>query len=313
MGNSRLIAMSGCTGLVGTGVLARVGNCNVVVFGRKASAFSGYSFQNTELHKDFDFGNAFDGIGTFIHAAARVHVMADTAADPLDEYRAVNTAGTLNLAKQAAAAGVKRFIFISSIKVNGEATSENQTFRYDDTPGPEDPYGISKAEAEVGLKKLADETGMEVVIIRPPLVYGPGVKANFAAMLRLSKKNLPLPLGAIHNKRSLVALDNLVDLIVTCIDHPKAANQTFLVSDDQDVSTTELLQMMTHAAGKKLRLVPVPVSWLKLAGKLTGKQAVVDRLCGNLQVDISHTKDTLGWKPPISVEEGIARCFAQKC
>lgn len=153
---------------------------------------------------------------------------------------------------------------------------------------------------------------MEVVIIRPPLVYGPGVKANFAAMMNLARKNLPLPLGAINNKRSLVALDNLVDLIVTCIDHPKAANQTFLVSDDHDVSTTELLTMMTHVCGKNPRLLPVPVSWLKLVGKLTRKQAVIDRLCGNLQVDITHTKETLGWNPPISVEEGIRRCFTDR-
>jgi len=248
-------------------------------------------------------------VGVIVHIAARVHVMADTVADPLDEYRAVNVAGTLNLARQAAASGVKRFVFVSSIKVNGEATSESKAFRYDDTPTPEDPYSISKAEAESGLKQISAQTGMEVVIIRPPLVYGPGVKANFAAMMKLARINLPLPLGAIHNKRSLVALDNLVDLIVTCIEHPNAANQTFLVSDDQDVSTTELLQMMTRATGKTPRLIPVSVRWLKLVGKLTGKQAVVDRLCGNLQVDISHTKDTLGWAPPVTVEEGIARCF----
>ncbi len=312
MENSRLIAMSGCTGLVGSAVLARIIDSHVVIFGRQASAFPGCHFRNMDLHKDFDFGNAFDGVSIFIHAAARVHVMADAADSPLDKYRAVNTAGTVNLARQAAVAGVKRFIFISSIKVNGEGTPAGKAFRYNDEPMPSDPYGISKAEAEEGLKQIAAETGMEVVIIRPPLVYGPGVKANFAAMLKLAQRNLPLPLGAIHNKRSLVALDNLVDLIVTCIEHPKAANQTFLVSDDRDVSTTELLKLMTRAAGKKPWLIPVPMSWLKLAGKLSGKQAVIDRLCGNLQVDISHTKQTLGWTPPVTVEEGIARCFAAK-
>jgi nucleoside-diphosphate-sugar epimerase len=305
-----MIGLSGYTGLVGGALLARLKAAKVIVFGR--TALSTHSSQFTELQDNYDFGQAFDGIDTFIHAAARVHVMHEQVTDPLTAFREVNTAGTLNLARQAAAAGVKRFIFISSIKVNGESTTDNQAFRFDDMPNPEDPYGISKAEAEVGLKQIATETNMEVVIIRPPLVYGPGVKANFAAMLNLAKKNLPLPLGAIHNKRSLVALDNLVDLIVTCIDHPKAANQTFLVSDDKDVSTTQLLQMMTLAAGKKPRLVPVPISWLKFAGKLIGKQAVVDKLCGNLQVDISHTKTTLGWAPPITVEEGIKRCFIRE-
>lgn len=306
----KTILLTGATGFVGKAVASRVKTKELRLLGRRDPRFAEAIFCQAELSPLSDYKTYLEKVDVVIHAAARVHVMADTATDPLDEYRAVNTAGTLNLAKQAAAAGVKRFIFVSSVKVNGEATSENQTFRYDDTTQPEDPYGISKAEAESGLKQIAAETGMEVVIIRPPLVYGPGVKANFAAMLKLNKKNLPLPLGAIYNKRSLVALDNLVDLIVTCIDYPKAANQTFLVSDDQDVSTTELLEMMTRAAGKKPRLLPVPVSLLKLAGKLTGKQAVIDRLCGNLQVDISHTKDTLSWKPPITMEEGIARCFA---
>lgn len=309
MESSLLIGVSGCTGLVGSAVLARIKKSNVVVFGRKQSPLPDYSFQYTELDGSFDFGNAFNGIGTFIHAAARVHVMADTAADPLDEYRAVNVAGTINLARQAAAAGVKRFIFISSIKVNGECTAADKPFLYTDVMRPEDPYGISKAEAERGLKQIAEDTGMEVVIIRPPLVYGPGVKANFAQLMKLAKKNLPLPFGMIRNKRSLVSIDNLVDLIITCIDHPHAANQTFLVSDDHDISTTELLKLLTRAAGKEPWLIPMPVSWFKLSGKLIGKQAVIDRLCGNLQVDITHTKKTLGWKPPISVEEGIRRCF----
>ncbi|MDX1538539.1 SDR family oxidoreductase [Arsukibacterium sp.] len=307
----KTVLLTGATGFVGSAVASEIKTKELRLLGRKDPRFTEALFCPAEISPLSDYATYLEQVDVVIHAAARVHVMTDTAVDPLDEYRVVNTSGTLNFARQAAASGVKRFIFISSVKVNGEATSENQAFRYDNTPRPEDYYGISKAEAEAGLWQIAADTKMEVVIIRPPLVYGPGVKANFAAMLMLAKKNLPLPLGAIHNKRSLVALDNLVDLIVTCIDHPKAANHTFLVSDDQDVSTTELLQMMTHAAGKKPRLIPVPVSWLKLAGKLTGKQAVVDRLCGNLQVDISHTKKTLGWKPPITVEEGIARCFAE--
>lgn len=252
----------------------------------------------------------FSGLDCLIHLAARAHVINDSSYNSLAEFRQTNTEATLQLAKQAALAGVKRFIFLSSIGVNG--ISNIRPFNVADKPAPVEEYAVSKLEAEIGLKQIAAETGMEVVIIRPPLVYGANAPGNFGKLAKLAQKNLPLPLGAIHNKRSLVALDNLVDLIVTCIDHPNAANQTFLVSDDQDVSTTELLKLMTRAAGKKPRLLPVPMSWLKLAGKLTGKQAVIDRLCGNLQVDITHTKQTLGWTPPVTVEEGIARCFAAK-
>ena len=307
-----IVLLTGYTGFVGAALVNALSGSQLKLVGRRAfSGQSGQFFEKQVIATE-DYSDCLNGVSVIIHAAARAHIMADTAVEPLEEYRSVNVAGTLNLAKQAAVSGVKRFIFISSIKVNGESTQIGRPFRSDDEMNPQDPYGLSKAEAEAGLKQIAADTGMEVVIIRPPLVYGPGVKANFAAMLKMAQKNLPLPLGAIHNKRSMVALDNLVDLIVTCINHPAAANQTFLVSDDHDVSTTELLQMMTRAAGKKPRLIPVPMSWLQLAGKLTGKQAVIDRLCGNLQVDISHTKDTLDWKPPLTVEEGIARCFAAK-
>lgn len=303
------VLLTGGSGLVGGALLQRLSGMGITAVGRTKPDNVGGRFFSSDINRNSDYSAALADIDIVIHSAARVHVMDDKATDPLAAFREVNTFGTVNLARQAAASGVKRFIFISSIKVNGESTQNGSFFRYDDMSKPEDAYGISKAEAESGLQQISAQTGMEVVIIRPPLVYGPGVKANFAAMMKLARINLPLPLGAIKNKRSLVALDNLVDLIVTCIDHPKAANQTFLVSDEQDVSTTELLQMMTRAAGKTPRLLPVPVSWLRLAAKLTGKQAVIDRLCGNLQVDISHTKDTLGWVPPVTVEEGIARCF----
>lgn len=311
MKREKTLLVTGATGFVGRAVATELNPQQLRLLSRRDPCIAEAKFCQAEISRSDDYSIHLENVDVIVHAAARVHVMADAAADPLEEYRAINVAGTLNLARQAAAAGVKRFIFLSSIKVNGESTLNGKPFGYDDVPKPEDAYGISKAEAEAGFKQIAAETGMEVVIIRPPLVYGPGVKANFAAMLKMAEKNLPLPLGAIHNKRSLVALDNLVDLIVTCIDHPKAANQTFLVSDDQDVSTTELLKLMTRAAGKKPWLLPVPMSWLKLAGKLTGKQAVIDRLCGNLQVDISHTKQTLGWTPPVTVEEGIARCFVR--
>lgn len=303
------ILVTGHTGFMGQALVSALDPNILRVVGRRTIDNQPGLFFRKQLTANEDFSDCLAGVSVVIHAAARVHVMHDTSADPLASYREINVEGTLNLAKQAADAGVKRFIFISTIKVNGENTLPGKAFCASDTSKASDPYGVSKAEAESALQALCAKTGMQFVIIRPPLVYGPGVKANFAAMLGLAKRNLPLPLGAIHNKRSMVGLDNLVDLIVTCIDHPKAANQIFLVSDDQDVSTTELLQIMTRAAGKKPWLLPVPMSWLKLTGKLTGKQAVIERLCGNLQVDISHTKDILGWKPPVSLEEGIKRCF----
>ncbi len=250
------------------------------------------------------------GAHTLVHAAARAHVLNERAADPLAEFRRVNVDGTLNLARQAAAAGVKRFVFISSVKVHGESTPPGRAFTEDDAPNPQDAYGQSKHEAEQGLRQLSADTGMEVVIIRPPLVYGPGVKANFAALMRAVQRSWPLPLGAGHNQRSLVALDNLVDFIVTCITHPKAANQTFLVSDGQDLSTTELVLGLAKAAGVPARLLPVPVWALQTGASLLGKGDAVQRLCGNLQVDISKARNLLGWVPPVSVDEGLRRAMA---
>ena len=254
-----------------------------------------------------DWRKALAGCQVVVHLAARVHVMTDTAKNPLDEFRQVNVKGTLNLARQAAAAGVRRFVFVSSIKVNGEATEPGHPFTAEDTPAPLDAYGISKMEAEQGLREISAQTGMEVVIIRPPLVYGPGVKANFAAMMRWLARGVPLPLGAIHNQRSLVALDNLVDLIVTCIAHPAAANQTFLVSDGQDVSTTELLRRMGRAMKRPARLMPVPAGLLEWTAALVGKRDVAQRLCGSLQVDIQKTRQLLGWNPPLTLDQGLKK------
>jgi nucleoside-diphosphate-sugar epimerase len=249
------------------------------------------------------------GVVVVVHCAARAHVMREHAADALTAYREVNVAGTLRLAQQAAAAGVQRFVFVSSIKVNGEATLPGQAFTERDAPAPQDPYGQSKHEAEQGLRQLAADTGMEVVVIRPPLVYGPGVKANFAALMRAVQRGWPLPLGAVHNQRSLVALDNLVDLIVTCLHHPAAANQTFLASDGQDLSTADLVRGMARAAGVPARLLPVPVWALQAVAGALGKGAAVQRLCGNLQVDISKARSLLGWVPPVTVAEGLRRAM----
>ena len=257
------------------------------------------------IDPETDWSEALQGVAVLVHLAARVHVMKDVSEDPLTEFRRINVDSTLNLARQAAAAGVKRFMFISSVKVNGESTEPGQAFAENDVPNPQDAYGQSKHEAEVGLRQLAANTGMEVVIIRPPLVYGPGVKANFAALMRAVQRGWPLPLGAVHNQRSLVALDNLVDFIVTCVTHPQAANQTFLVSDGQDLSTTELIRGMARAAGVPARLLPVPVWALQAGAKLLGKGDAVQRLCGNLQVDISKARQLLGWVPPVSVDGGL--------
>lgn len=262
-----------------------------------------------ECSADTGWSAALAGQQVVIHAAARAHIMKDEVPDPLAEYRRVNVDGTLNLARQAAAAGVKRFIFISSIKVNGEATALGRPFTANAVSAPEDPYGISKLEAEQGLMQLAAETGMEVVIIRPPLVYGPGVKGNFASMIKLVEKGIPLPLGAVGNKRSLVGVDNLVDLIIRCIAHPAAANQVFLAGDGADLSTTELLRSVGRAMGKPARLIPVPAGMLQLGATLLGKKAMAQRLLGSLQVDVSKTCELLDWKPPYTVEEGLRRCF----
>ena len=260
-----------------------------------------------DIDSKTDWQKALEGVDVVIHLAARAHVMKDMAIDALSEFRRVNVEGTLNLARQAVEAGVQRFIFISSIKVNGEGSILGQPYTPEDQPAPVDPYGISKREAEDGLRQLASETGMEVVIIRPPLVYGPGVKANFQSMMRWLDKGIPLPLGAIHNQRSLVSLDNLIDLIVTCIHHPAAANQIFIAGDGEDLSTIELLQRMAAALGKKAWLIPVPSFILEWGARLVGKQAITQKLCGSLQVDISKARDLLDWKPPVSVDKALRK------
>jgi nucleoside-diphosphate-sugar epimerase len=252
-----------------------------------------------------DWTAALENVNAVVHAAARVHVMHDEARDPLSAFRAVNVGGTLALARQAAAAGVRRFLLLSSIKVNGEETLPGRSFHAESPPAPVDAYGISKYEAEEGLSAIAGETDLEVVVIRPVLVYGPGVKANFRTMLQSLRLGLPLPLGSIHNRRSLVALDNLVDLISCCLTHPAAAGQTLLVSDGEDLSTPELLRRAAKAMDTRAHLLPVPVPVIEVAGRLLGKEAMVRRLCGSLVVDINRTRDLLSWNPPVSVDEAL--------
>lgn len=257
------------------------------------------------IDKHTRWKDALSDIDYVIHLAARVHVMNESKTDSLNDYQMVNVDGTVNFASQAAAAGVKRFIYLSSIKVNGTATKPGSPFKADDCPAPTDPYAVSKFEAEESLLNIAAATKMEVVIIRPPLVYGPGVKANFLTMMQWLNRGVPLPLGCIQNKRSLIALDNLSDLIVTCIDHPAAANQIFLVADGEDLSTTDLLQRLGKALNRPARLIPFPGNLLKVAAFLVGRQDLIQRLCTSLQVDISKTQDLLGWKPIVKVDNAI--------
>lgn len=259
------------------------------------------------IAEDEGWRSALKGVDAVVHLAARVHVMNDTAIDPLVEFRKVNVHATVLLARQAAVAGVKRFVYVSSAKVNGESTLPGHAFTELDLPNPQDAYGQSKCEAETGLRAIAAQTGMEAVIIRPPLVYGPGVKANFAALMRVVQRGWPLPLGAVHNLRSLVALDNLVDFLAICTTHPLAANQTFLVSDGHDISTPELVRGLANALQAPIRLLSVPPGLLEVVAALIGKGAAARRLCGNLQVDISKARSMLQWVPPLTVQEGLLR------
>src|SRR5665647_1029724 len=251
------------------------------------------------------------GVHTLVHTAARVHVLHERVAEPFTEFQRINVEGTLRVAKLAAAAGVRRFVFLSSIGVNGVQTSVGTAFSETDTPNPHNAYALSKLEAERGLRRLSEQSGLEVVIIRPPLVYGPGVKANFAALMRAVQRGWPLPLGSVQNQRSLVALDNLIDFIVTCISHPRAANQTFLVSDGHDVSIAELVRGLARAKGVRPHLFAVPLWALRAGAALLGRSNDLQRLCGNLQVDISKARHLLDWVPPISLDQGLRRAIAE--
>ncbi|NOQ76567.1 MAG: NAD-dependent epimerase/dehydratase family protein [Methylococcaceae bacterium] len=306
------ILITGVTGFVGSAIAKKISEKNdtqiIATLRRKSSSLPTHirPVLVGDLLGSTDYSEAVKGIDVVIHTAARVHIMQDNANNRLDEFRKINVDGTLNLAKQAAIAGVRRFIFISSIKVNGEATN-GTPFTPDDKITTVDPYGLSKWEAEQGLIQIANETNMDIVIVRPPLIYGPDVKANFLSLMKLMQKGIPLPFGAIHNRRSLVALDNLVNFIIHCIDHPKAANKIFLISDGEDVSTTELLQKVADAFGRKALLLPVPVCWMIFAAKLIGKSDVANRLFGSLLVDSSKTRELLGWKPVITMDEQLKK------
>jgi len=274
-----------------------------VVRARREPIGGAIPFSIGDIGAHTDWSSAVDSVSEVVHLASRVHVMKESGGDVAALYREANTLGTLRLAQQAAAAGVKRFVFVSSVKVNGEERDE--AYSEDDQPAPIGPYAISKRDAEFGLWEIASRSGMEVVVIRPPLVYGPGVKANFLSMMRWLHRGVPLPFGTIKNKRSLVAIGNLVDFIVTCVDHPAAANQTFLVSDWEDLSTADLLVRLASALEVKARLIDVPVPVLSLAATMLGQGELLRRLCGSLRVDSTKASRLLQWSPPLSVDDGL--------
>ncbi len=303
------VLVTGASGFVGRAVVARLAQAATPV---RAALRQGPSArlpgvdvaQVGDIHATTDWRGAVEGVDVVVHCAARVHVMHETAADPLAAFRAVNVAGTLQLARQAQAAGVRRLVFVSSIGVNGAETT-GRPFTADDAPAPHSPYAQSKHEAEVALRELAQRTGLEVTIIRPPLVFGPGAPGNFERLMRALHRGMPLPFGAVHNQRSFVALANLTSLVQVCLGHPQAANQTFMVSDGEDISTTELLRRVAQGLGRPARLIPVPGGAIRALAGLLGKADFAQRLCGSLQVDISKTRALLGWAPPVSLADAL--------
>ncbi len=313
-----MMLVTGATGFVGRALIPELvaNGCQVRALVRKVSKDLPVEVEKVveDLGEIEDAGaikDAFAGVEVVVHAAARVHMMQDRSADPLAEFRKLNRDATLALAGLAADAGVKRFVFLSSIGVNGN--NNRKPFSENDTPNPQEPYAISKYEAEQGLLALAKKTDMEVVIIRPPLVYGPNAPGNFGSLVNWLRKGVPLPLGAINNKRSFVALDNLVSFIALCADRsqaPKAVNQVFLISDGEDVSTTQLLRRVADALGIKPRLLPVPVGLMRYAAGLIAKGDVANRLFGSLQVDSSKARDLLGWQPVITMAEQLRKTVA---
>ena len=313
MNNKHRLLLTGATGFVGSAIQQRIvadGNYSLTIAVRNINEQSDTVriIKVDDLNTNTDWSEALKGVDVVVHSAARVHVMDDKSADPLTEFRKVNVEGTLNLARQAVEAGVKRFIFISSIKVNGEGTELGKPYTEHSKPNPIDPYGISKYEAEQGLLKIAETTSLEFVIIRPTLIYGENVKGNFHSLMKWTYRGVPLPIGRIkHNLRSLISVDNLVDFIGTCIEHKDAKNEVFLISDDDDISTAGLLEEIARGLGVKNKAVNIPAGFINTAASAIGKSGVAQRLSGSLQVDISKAKKLLGWHPKYSTSESIQK------
>lgn len=309
--NNRSMLVTGANGFVGLATCRAALADGWLVRGTcrgNAAIPTGVSRHVLDLAEDPElWRSVMVGVDVVVHTAARVHVMGEVGSSGEEAFSAVNVAGTIKVAEQAAKAGVRRFIYISTVKVNGESTSGGMRFTAEDVPEPRDSYAVSKHQAEQALQALAKTAPMEIVIIRPPLVYGHGVKANFAEMIAWMRSGIPLPFGAIRNKRSLIALDALVDFILTCARHPDAANQIFLVSDGNDLSTTELMVNMAKAMNIPARLIPIPEKILIAIATICGKGDLAQRLCGSLQVDISKNKLLLNWVPPVSAKDGFRR------
>jgi nucleoside-diphosphate-sugar epimerase len=310
-GAGRVVAVTGATGFVGRALIARLLDEGrpVRAIVRRLPAIDVPPACPIAAVGDIDAATRWDaalaGVDAVVHLAARVHVLDERSADPLAEFRRVNVDGTRSLAESCARHGVRRLVFVSTVKVHGEAT-HGRPLTEADRPAPEDPYGVSKTEAEAALHAVARDTGLEVVVVRPPLVYGPGVGANFMALLRAVDRGVPLPLGAVRNRRSLVYVGNLVDALVRCIDHPAAAGHTFLVDDGAALSSAGLARAIAQAFGRPARLMPVPPGLLRVAGALTGRRAAVERLLSDLEVDSGALRRTLGWTPPWTPAEGLA-------
>lgn len=306
------VLVTGASGFVGSALVRHFLSQSWQVTALVRQASSTPAMPGLQHHAIFGIerlGNvavALQGQDVVVHCAARVHVMNDKSGDPLAAFRAVNVQGTLSLARLAAANGVQRFVFISSVGVNGSQTIR-QAFTAEDEVAPHSPYAVSKSEAEIGLRAIARSTGMAVVIVRPPLVYGPSAPGNFGRLVRWLQRGMPLPFGAIHNQRSLLAVDNLVDLIASCMTHVAAVNQTFLVSDGEDISTTELLRRLSALMGRQARLLPMPVKWLELVASISGKTDLAQSLCGSLQIDLSKTRRLLDWSPPLTLDQGLKK------
>lgn len=306
--NLNKILVTGSSGFVGKALTSRLAELGYQLFlpVRSVTSTNSHNIFFSYINDISDLPDRvkeFGDIDCVIHVAASAH----SPQSSIDDFREINVKATLDLAIAASNAGVKRFIFLSSIGVNGSSTYK--PFKFDDEPQPSEAYSLSKFEAEIGLKKICSNVTMELVIIRPPLVYGHGAPGNFGKLVKLAKSQVPLPLGAINNQRSLIGIDNLVDLIITCINHSKATNQLFLASDGYDVSTTQLIRMISEASGSKSLLLPIPLPCINFFASLFGKKQLVDKLCSDLQIDITYTKETLGWQPPVSLQEGISRCF----
>lgn len=304
------VFVTGATGFIGSALIRRLQGENLSLCAalrerrNQGDLPEGVEYAVVQpLSESSDYSSVLRGVEIVVHLAARTHVLKEIVVDPLLEFRRENVQGTVRLARQASAAGVRRFVFISSVKVNGEG--RNNAYTEEDPPKPEDAYGISKNEAEDALRRISSETGMEVVIIRPPLVYGPGVKANFLRLLTAVYRGSPLPFASIQNKRSFIFVGNLVDVIVECLSHPKASGQTYLVSDGVDVSTPELVRRLSHAMGKPARVFPFPPRTLKMASVFFGNSVSIDRLLNSLMIDLSKIRRELDWNPPYTFHHGL--------